>query len=253
MTRFAYHTEGVALGLGNAQRQILGHIALGLEPARIVGILGESGSGKSTLLRDINGQHRLFAGINDGHATRVRVGFQKQFDTLIEFRTILDNIIAFVSSLAPAEEAANRRAHDVLERAGLAERVDAYPNELSGGMRQRVQLAQVLVLEPDLLLLDEPFSQLDLRTQELMEDWVLEVVRGRKCRSVLVSHDLVSLAATCDEVHILGGDPASIAGTVEFDSTWQQLSPAQRRSSPRFEGVMSELWELRKIPFEGLL
>jgi ABC-type nitrate/sulfonate/bicarbonate transport system ATPase subunit len=248
---FFFQTNGKAFLVDGQVSNVLGEIKLTLSVGKVIGLLGESGCGKSTLLREVNVSHsREHPRPRASSSARKRVGFQKQFDTLVEYLTVYDNSVLFndaeLTWLDKSNESGTAAAN-ALSIADMLKRRMSFPAELSGGMRQRIQTVQAVLGAPRLLLLDEPFSQLDLRTQEKMENWVLSEVRKHQILAVIVSHDLATLAAICSEVHVIGRLPAEITHSYSFSPRFDELMSRERRSSDSFVDCMNNLWEMRKL------
>ena len=177
-----------------------------------VSVVGPTGCGKSTLLNVAAGLlapstgevtafgHRL-AGINR------RAGYMFQTESLMPWRTARQNVMAGLEFRGVADAAA--QADEWLKRVGLGGFGDRYPHQLSGGMRKRVSLAQTLVLDPDIILMDEPFSALDVQTRQLMENEVLALWANKKKAVLFITHDLDEAIAMSDRVVCLSAGPAS--------------------------------------------
>ncbi len=226
MTEPLVSLSGVGKRFGS--RQVLRGIDAQIAPGAIVALVGASGSGKTTLLRCLNGleaidagririaRHLVEPGASDASLTRLRadVGMVFQDYQLFPHLSVLDNLCLgqmVVRKRSRAE--AEKRAHELLDRVGLAERHVARPSELSGGQRQRVALARALAQDVDLLLLDEPTSALDPRTR----DEIVAILRGLVRRGtapltlVLVTHDLHLAETLADEVWTLSEGRLSAA------------------------------------------
>src|SRR6202048_837175 len=161
----------------------LSNVSLEIAQGEFVAIVGSSGCGKSTLLSLISGLIPASRGsvMLEGKpvtAPSPRVGYMFQKDTLLEWRTVLQNALIGAELLGLDKKMARRRAEDLLSRYGLGEFMHALPSSLSGGMRQRAALARTLCPEPDILLLDEPFSALDFQTRLALSDEVAEILRS---------------------------------------------------------------------------
>ena len=190
----------------------IGDIALDVEAGRFVAVVGPSGCGKSTLLALVAGLLPATTGtvsVNGTPVTGVRtdVGFIFQRDALLPWKTVRENVelpLRFRSHavLGPARE--------WIARVGLAPFADNYPHELSGGMRKRAQLAQSLVADPAVLLMDEPFSALDVQTRNLMENELLELWGAERKTVLFITHDLEEAIALADEIVVMTAGPGHI-------------------------------------------
>ncbi len=176
-----------------------------------------------------------------------RAGYMFQTEALMPWRTARDNVLAGLQFRGVAEAEAGRQADDWLQRVGLAGFGDRYPHQLSGGMRKRTALAQTLVLDPDIILMDEPFSALDIQTRQLMENEVLDSVGARrganKRKAVLfITHDLDEAIAMSDRVVVLSAGPASHPiGEFVIDLA-RPRDVAEVRVTPRFIELHKAIW-----------
>jgi len=212
----------------------------------VVAIVGRSGSGKTTLLRLIAGLVEPTSGTVDllGVAPAVarrrkRIGFVAQDARLHPWRTVRENVTL------PLE--VNRRARtnitpdEWVARMGLTEATDAYPHQLSGGMRQRVALARSLVIDPEVLLMDEPLASLDELTRDDLRDELLRLWEGRARSVVYVTHDIEEAVLLADRVIVIGGRPAGVLGEVQI-SLARPRTRAMRRE-PGFHDLVEEVRE----------
>ncbi|MEM0226110.1 MAG: ABC transporter ATP-binding protein [Thermofilaceae archaeon] len=207
-----------------------------------IAILGPSGCGKTTLLRIIAGVEKPDGGRIVIHDKTPRVGFIFQFPTLLPWLTVLDNVALPLRANGMSWREARERAHKYLSLTGLQAFEDFYPRELSGGMKQRVNIARALAVEPKILLMDEPFSNLDpltaesLRT-EILDLWTLKVTTVRAI--IMVTHSVDEAIFMADRVVILTPRPAKIRGIIEVD-----LPRPRDRRSPEFQKLEDKVYEL---------
>ena len=212
-----------------------------------VSVVGPTGCGKTTLLNAAAGllapvegrvmvQGAALEGINRS------AGYLFQADALLPWKTALDNVaVGLVLRGVPVSEARDR-AHDWLARVGLRGFADRYPHELSGGMRKRVALAQTLILDPKLLLMDEPFSALDVQTRSLMENELLALWQRDRKSVLFVTHDLEEAIALSDRVIVLSAGPAS-RPVAEFTIDLERpRDVAEVRLAPDFLDVHRRIW-----------
>ena len=204
---------------------VLDNINLEVSENEIVALLGRSGSGKSTLLRMIAGLvDSSFGSIvcNDQPVTGPCPDTSMVFQTfaLFPWLTVFGNVSFGLQALGLPASEVNRRTVDMIDLIGLSGYADAYPKELSGGMRQRIGFARALAVEPQLLLLDEPFSALDIYTghklrQDLLELWEKHYIKTKSM--ILVTHDIEEAVMLCDRVLLLTGSPGSITDEFSID------------------------------------
>jgi NitT/TauT family transport system ATP-binding protein len=230
---------------GGGELLVLDGVELNLKQGEIVGLLGRSGSGKSTLLRLIAGLAHPQGGTLsymghpiDGPASGIAMVFQSF--ALFPWLTVLENVQLGLEAMnIPAAEI-RKRALGAIDLIGLDGYENAYPRELSGGMRQRVGFARALVVHPNILLMDEPFSALDVLTAEnlrtdLVELWSLGQlpIKGM----ILVTHNIEEAVLMCDRVLLFSTNPGRIAGEIKID-----IPRPRDRSDPRFEAYVDRIY-----------
>lgn len=202
----------------HAHAPVLRNVSFAISAGEHVAVVGRSGVGKSTLLHLIAGLLRPRQGeisIDDvtvsGPAHGAVLMFQRP--ALLPWATALDNVLLplrFSGELRHDAQAARRKVRLLFEQIGLTERINALPTELSGGQQQRVALARALAGDPNILLLDEPFSALDSETRTVLRQDIRRLIRDRDATLVTVTHDLADAAALADRVLLLAGSPAAI-------------------------------------------
>jgi NitT/TauT family transport system ATP-binding protein len=224
-------------------------VTLSVAPGEFVSVVGPTGCGKSTLLNvaagllePSAGQVRVFGeplrGIN------TRAGYMFQSDALMPWRTALGNVTAGLEFRGVPAAQAKRIGEEWLKRVGLGGFGDRYPHQLSGGMRKRTALAQTLVLDPDIILMDEPFSALDIQTRQLMENEVLELWAAKKKAVLFITHDLDEAIAMSDRVIVLSAGPASRPiGEFAIDLP-RPRDVAEVRVAPRFIELHKAIWDV---------
>jgi len=197
-------------------------VDLDVAPGEFVTIVGPTGCGKSTTLSLVSGLEpatrgsvlvhgRPVTGIPDG------VGYMFQADAVLPWKNVLDNVALGLRYRKVGKAEADAKAHDWIERVGLGGFEDRYPHQLSGGMRKRVAMAQTLITEPSILLLDEPFGALDVQTRELMQDELLQLWSGTGAAVVFVTHDLTEAIALADRVVVMTAGPATVKSSIAVD------------------------------------
>ena len=238
---YTYHTlEGETLALSD--------ISFSLKKGEFAAIVGPSGCGKSTLLSLICGLLPCTEGqikINEKHLkeSTTNVGYMLQHDELFEWRTIYNNVILGLEVQHALTARTKKRAHELLEIYGLGGFENSRPSELSGGMRQRAALIRTLVLEPELLLLDEPFSALDYQTRLQVGDDIGQIIRNEGKSALLVTHDLSEAISLADRVIVLSSRPATIRQTVPLIFHLEHDTPLNRRSAPEFKNYFNLIWK----------
>jgi NitT/TauT family transport system ATP-binding protein len=238
--------------------EALKDISLSIFPGEFVAIIGQSGCGKSTLLSLIAGILRPTEGVVllDGKAVTGpsrKVGYMLQQDYLFEWRTILENAVLGAEIQGIPMATARARAEQLLSRYGLGQFLHHRPRQLSGGMRQRVALARTLCTEPDVVLLDEPFSALDSQTRIALADEVTEILRREGKTTILVTHDIGEAICMCERVIVLSRRPGQVKSDhpIRFTSPNGRLTPFAARNMPEFNGYFNQLWRELEIHVEG--
>jgi NitT/TauT family transport system ATP-binding protein len=201
------------------------------------GIIGPSGCGKTTIFNIIAGLFEPDSGeiLLDGQATdglRGRVGYMMQKDLLFPWRTVLQNVLLGLQVRRRPMAESKELAREYLNTFGLSGFENSYPKQLSGGMRQRVALIRTLIADPDILLLDEPFSALDYQTRLYLEGVLVEAVQKFKKTVILVTHDIDEVVALANRVVVLTKRPASTKVVHELDI--KEHDPLSARSDPKF-------------------
>ena len=222
-------------------------VTLTVAAGEFVSVVGPTGCGKSTLLNVAAGLLAPSSGTVEVFGTPLaginrRAGYMFQTDSLMPWRTALQNVTAgleFRGSARPEEQ-----AQEWLRRVGLGAFGDRYPHQLSGGMRKRVGLAQTLVLDPDIILMDEPFSALDVQTRQLMENEVLALWAEKKKAVLFITHDLDEAIALSDRVVCLSAGPgARPIGEFAIDLE-RPRDVAEVRATPRFVELHQAIWSV---------
>lgn len=222
-------------------------VDLTVDAGEFVSVVGPTGCGKSTLLNvaagllsPSKGSVKIFGepltGINS------RAGYMFQAESLMPWRTALDNVMAGLQFRGVPQREARTQAEDWLRRVGLGGFGDRYPHQMSGGMRKRASLAQTLVMDPDIILMDEPFSALDIQTRQLMENEVLDLWQSKKKAVLFITHDLDEAIAMSDRVVILSAGPASHPiGEFTIDIE-RPRDVAEVKTTPRFLELHTAIW-----------
>lgn len=219
----------------------LSHLSFSMQKGEFISIVGPSGCGKSTLLSLISGLMEPEEGIVELHGKIM--GYMLQKDHLLEWRTIYKNIILGLEIKHMLTPETKSKVHAYLEQYSLADFANAKPSELSGGMRQRVALIRTLILEPDLLLLDEPFSALDYQTRLNVADDIGQIIRREKRSAILVTHDLSEAISLGDKVLVLTQRPASIKRIIPLKFDLEDDTPLHRRNAPEFKNYFNMVWK----------
>lgn len=230
------------------ETEALREINLAVAPGEFVAIVGPSGAGKSTLLSLVAGLIPSTSGevLIDGRPVSGpsgRIGYMLQHDHLFEWRDVLGNVLIGPEVLGMERARARRTAVQLLERYGLAGFQHHLPDQLSGGMRQRVALIRTLAINPEILLLDEPFSALDYQTRLTLSDEVAAILRQEGKTTILVTHDIGEAIAMADRVVVLSRRPASIRSEHPIELGSPRPSPFASRQYSGFNEYFNAIWE----------
>ena len=220
---------------------------LSVEPGEFCAVVGPTGCGKSTTLALISGLEppsegevevfgKPVTGIADG------IGYVFQSDAVFPWKTVLENVAAGPRYHGATARDARERARDWITRVGLAGFEDRYPYQLSGGMRKRVALAQSLINGPRILLMDEPFSALDVQTRTLMENELLNLWSASSASVVFVTHDLEEAISLSDRVFVMTAGPGTVKSNYRVDLP-RPRNVAEIRFEPRFVAIYEEIWK----------
>ncbi len=238
---YAYHTpEGETPALRN--------ISFSLAPGEFTAVVGPSGCGKSTLLSLIAGlmvpeSGEIFLNGKPLTENASDIGYMLQHDHLFEWRTVYRNVLLGAEINHMLNAATRKKADALLEQYGLKPFAHARPSQLSGGMRQRAALIRTLLLDPELLLLDEPFSALDYQTRLTVSDDIGQIIRQSGKTALLVTHDLSEAVSLADRVIVLSRRPASVLRIVPVAFEVENDTPLNRRNAPEFKTYFNQIWK----------
>ena len=239
---YSYHSM-------DGETQALSNISFTVDTGEFIAIVGPSGCGKSTLLSIFSGLLKPDEGeiLIDGIPlpdSKVNIGYMLQKDHLFEWRSILSNAALGLEIQHKMDERHKNDLRELMNSYGLGNFENSRPSELSGGMRQRAALIRTLALEPDILLLDEPFSALDYQTRLSVCDDISTIIRGRHKTAILITHDLSEAVSVADRIIILSKRPGRIKGILPIPFSTPGLSPLERRNDPEFSGYFNEVWKI---------
>lgn len=230
------------------ETEALKNLNLDIYQGEIVSIVGPSGCGKSTLLSIIAGLLKPSSGYVKINGITVDkpsedIGYMFQKDQLLEWRNILQNVVIGLEIQGKLNKETTEMAKTMLINYGLGDFLNSYPYQLSGGMRQRVALIRTLLLEPYLLLLDEPFSALDYQTRLAISDEVGLILKKEKKTAILVTHDIAEAISMSDRVVILSNRPAQVKEIIDIELTCGDIrSPLKCREAPEFRHYFNKIW-----------
>ena len=220
---------------------------LSVAPGEFVSVVGPTGCGKSTLLNIAAGLLAPSSGAVESFGETVngvnkRSGYMFQGEALLPWRCALDNVVAGLEFAGVERAKACEQGREWMKRVGLSGFEDRYPHQMSGGMRKRTMLAQTLIRDPDLILMDEPFSALDIQTRQLMENEVLELWMAKRKAVLFITHDLDEAIAMSDRVVVLSAGPGTHPiGEFVIDLP-RPRDVAEVRMQPRFIELHGAIW-----------
>jgi NitT/TauT family transport system ATP-binding protein len=223
-------------------------VDLAVRKGSFVCVVGPSGCGKSTLLHVCSGLLKVSAGRfrylgREWKKLHPDIGYVTQRETLLPWKTVLGNIALPLKIKGVSRSERRERASEMAASVGLGDWLNRYPRELSGGMRQRVQLGRTLITDPTLLLMDEPFGALDAVLRVRMQEFLKSRIEGTDLTTVFVTHDLTEALTLGDEVVAMAGAPGSIGQIDTLDDLPRGVSPVQLRQSPAYAAHEARLWK----------
>lgn len=239
---YAYHNL-------HGETQAISNISFGVTEGEFVAVVGPSGCGKSTLLSIIAGlltpeEGTIIVNNPDGSLHYPRIGYMLQHDHLFEWRTVYKNVTLGLEINRMLTEERLAYIDKLLKDYGLSKFRDKRPSELSGGMKQRAALIRTLALDPQLLLLDEPFSALDYQTRLMVSADICSLIRKTGKTMLIITHDLSEAISLADRVIVLSGRPARIKCELPINLTLSDDSPLAARNAPEFNSYFNRLWEV---------
>ena len=221
--------------------EALKNVNLDIREGEILGIIGNSGCGKSTLLSILSKLDKETSGKIESSKDYV-VGYMMQNDALFPWLSILDNATLGLKIKNIKTKENVDYTKKLLETYGLKDFMYKYPSSLSGGMKQRVALIRTLAIKPDILLLDEPFSRLDLITRLGISDDVYNIIRKEKKTTIIISHDIAECVSLCDRVAIMSKRPGTIKNIYDINLLNRDL-PSINRTDDKFYYYYDILWK----------
>ncbi len=227
-------------------------VDLTLRRGEFVSMVGPSGCGKSTLLRVVAGLHTDHSGevILDEGIRRHSLGFVFQRDSLLPWRTVLSNVAAGLELRGVDKKQRNERARFWINRVGLGGFEDAYPSQLSGGMRQRASIARSLIYDPELILMDEPFGALDAQVKGQIQEMFLSIWEEMRPSVIFVTHDLAESIYLAERVVVLSGRPGTVKTEVPVDLPRPRTSPFEIWRDEHYLTLYTRLWNNLKPEIE---
>lgn len=220
---------------------VLENITFNLNEGEIIAIVGPSGSGKSTLLNIIS---KLIEPTEGEIYVDGEIGYMFQRDHLFNWRTVWKNIMLGLEIKKEKNQENIDKTKELLTKYGLIDFINSYPQELSGGMRQRIALIRTLATNPQVLLLDEPFSALDYQTRINVSEDIFKMIKDSNVSAILVTHDISEAIAMADRVIVLSHRPAKLKKIIDIKTDSPDNTPFNKRLSSEFRKYFDEIWGL---------
>lgn len=228
--------------------EALKDISFSVNEGEFLSIVGPSGCGKSTLLNIIAGLIKPSSGeiyIDNKKLTSVssKMGYMFQKDQLFEWSSVWENIILGIKIQHKSPDLYKDKINALLENYGLIDFVHYYPDELSGGMRQKVALIRTLSLNPEVLLLDEPFSALDYQTRLNISDEIFKILKKEGKTVIMVTHDIAEAISMSNRIIVLSNRPAKLKKIFDINFAQSYNSPLKCREDPEFRIYFNKVWK----------
>lgn len=220
---------------------VLEDITFNLNEGEIIAIVGPSGSGKSTLLNIIS---KLIEPTEGEIYVDGEIGYMFQRDHLFNWRTVWKNIMLGLEIKKEKNQENIDKTKELLTKYGLIDFINSYPQELSGGMRQRIALIRTLATNPQVLILDEPFSALDYQTRINVSEDIFKMIKDSNVSAILVTHDISEAIAMADRVIVLSHRPAKLKKIIDIKTDSPDNTPFNKRLSSEFRKYFDEIWGL---------
>ena len=232
----------------NGETKALNNVTFKVNEGEIISIIGPSGSGKSTILSIIAGLESKSSGeiLINGEAldkSNCSIGYMLQKDCLLEWKNIIENIIFGLEIKKIKTKENILYVENLLKKYGLEDFKYKYPNQLSGGMRQRVALIRTLAIKPQLLLLDEAFSALDYQTRIKVTEDIYKILKKENVTTIMVTHDITEAISMGDKVLVLTKRPGSVKEIHDIKFELKDRTPINTRNLPEFSNYFNLLWK----------
>ncbi|HCR40382.1 MAG TPA: spermidine/putrescine ABC transporter ATP-binding protein [Lachnospiraceae bacterium] len=223
-------------------------VSFNVMDGEFISIVGPSGCGKSTLLSLIAGLITPSSGFiyingRDIKSSGKNIGYMLQKDHLLDWRNTLKNVSLGLEIQHKLDDQSFLQINELLNTYGLITFKNSYPSELSGGMRQRAALIRTLLLEPDILLLDEPFSALDYQTRLEVADDIWGIIRKEKKTAILITHDISEAISMADRVIVLSSRPGTVVNVFDINFSIKHRTPFATRNAPEFREYFNQIWK----------
>ena len=230
-----YHSE-------NKELLALDNISFSIYKDEFISIVGPSGCGKSTILTIIANIMKSSKGNIVFNIDNPKIGYMLQEDSLFPWRTVLENACLGLEIKKELNENSTKKVIKLLSKYGLKDFINSYPNSLSGGLKQRVALIRTLALDPDILLLDEPFSALDYQTRLSLSDDLKKIINNEGKTVIMVTHDIAEAISMSDKVIIISNRPGKIKKIIDIKLD-KKSTPTENRKDKNFNKYYDYIWK----------
>ena len=220
---------------------VLDNISFDIYENEFIGIIGPSGCGKSSILNILSNLDKCYVG-DIKFKDSIKIGYMLQEDALFPWLTIYENAILGLKISKNTDTKNTNYVINLLKKYGLIEFKDKYPDELSGGMKQRLALIRTLATSPDILLLDEPYSALDYQTRLKVGNDVYNIIKEEHKTAIIVTHDIAEAISMCSKIIVLSNRPAKIKSIHEIKLT-DANSPIENRKAKEFSSYYDLIWK----------
>ena len=231
-----YHTK-------DKEIEAINNINLEIKEEEFISIVGPSGCGKSTILTILAGILNKSSGDIKYKKESIKTGYMLQEDALFPWRTVLDNSCLGLEINNKLTSENKQKVIDLLKKYGLKDFINSYPNSLSGGLKQRVALIRTLALDPDILLLDEPFSALDYQTRLALSDDLYKIIKNEKKTAIMVTHDIAEAISMSDKVIIMSKRPGTVKEVIGINLDNKSI-PTLNRKDKKFTMYYDRIWKV---------
>lgn len=220
--------------------QVIKDMNFHVDKEEIVALVGPSGAGKTTILNLIS---KLIEADEGSVTNTASLGYMFQKDNLFDWLTIYKNILLGLSIKRKITKEDQLEVENMAKRYGLYEFLDYYPNQLSGGMRQKVALMRTLLLKPNLLLLDEPFSALDYITRLDLEEEIFKIIKNLNISAIIVTHDIAEAIVLSNRIYVLSSRPCSVKKEYVLEDKLSKATPSEARQLKEFQYYFTDIVE----------
>ena len=226
----------------NNETLALDDISFNIKDKEYISIVGSSGCGKSTLLSILANLEEKSSGEIKFNVDNPKIGYMLQQDALLEWKTVLENCLLGLEITKKLNKTSKENVLSLLKKYGLKDFINSYPNSLSGGMRQRVALIRTLAINPDILLLDEPFSSLDYQTRLNLSNDLYNIIKNEHKTAIMVTHDIAEAISMSDRIILLSKRPAIIKNIYNIELE-NKSNPIENRKDKNFVKYYEMIWK----------